>query len=126
MKYAWIDRESNLVMNIIEWEGDSPVNIPNVYLLRMVGQNEECWIGAQWDGRKYFDPRPVAPKNPLAVQLESKIEAKPLEYNGIGWHNIAQGPLIPGSRTILEGKPGIWLVGDRIPGIEGYSVVRVA
>lgn len=123
MRYALINRDSNLVENIIEWEGDSPLHTDR--LLRMVGQNEECWIGAQWDGRKYFDPTPVIPKNPMAVKLVSRIDSKPLEYNGIGWHNIAQGPLVPGSRTILEGKPGIWLVGDRVPGIEAYSVVRV-
>lgn len=124
MRYALINRDSNLVANIVEWEGDSPLHTE--CLVRMVGGNEECWIGARWDGRKYIDPTPPVPKNPMAVELVSKIDSKPLEYNGIGWHNIAQGPLVPGSRTILEGKPGVWLVGDRVPGIEGYSVVRVA
>lgn len=124
MRYAIINRDSNIVENIIEWDGKAVFPVPEA-LFRQNKDNEECWIGARWDGRKYINPNPPAPTNPLAVKLESKIEARPLEYNGIGWHNIAQGPLVPGSRTILEGKPGIWLVGDRVPGIEGYSVTRV-
>lgn len=125
MRYAIVNRESNLVENIVEWDGEDLFPVPDA-LFRQCKKDEECWIGARWDGRKYVDPNPPIPKNPMTVELESRIVAKPLEYNGIGWHNIAQGPLTPGSRTILEGKPGIWLVGDRIPGIEGYSVVRVA
>lgn len=125
MRYALIERTTNAVSNIVLWDGQADAGISSDWLIREIKDNEECRIGDVWDGSKYYDPIPPVPTNPMAVTLNSSIVAKPFEFNGIGWNTIAQGPLTPGSRVPIDGKPGIWLVGDKIPGIEGYSVTRV-
>ena len=130
MKYALIDRATGRVENIIEWEGQGEFTFPENIIYRLVAHDEACRLGDVWNGKEYRDPVPPKPVvwiHPHQVELDKPaFEPKPMQFNGIGWHTIAQGPLTVGVRTILEGKPGIWLIGDKIPGIEGYSVMRVA
>lgn len=125
MRHVMIDRTTQRVVNIILWDGQSEFVIDFDGEIRGIKDDEPCRIGDVWTGQKFVDPVPRV-TNPMNVTLEAPIVAKPFTYNGIGWSTIAQGPLPVGARMPLDDKPGIWLVGDKVPGIEGYSVTRVA
>lgn len=124
MRHVMIDATQRVV-NIVEWDGQSEFITEFDGHIFAIKDDEPCRIGDVWTGQRFIDPVPRV-TNPLDVKLDAPITARPFTYNGIGWTTIAQGPLTVGARTTIENKPGIWLIGDKVPGIEGYSVTRVA
>lgn len=59
MRYALVDTQSNLVVNIIDWDGTSPYTPPNKELPVLV--NNEVQIGWSYIDGNFIAPTPPPP-----------------------------------------------------------------
>lgn len=127
-RYAVI--RNSLVVNVIHWDGNSDWQAPDDHAIQVVADDAVCGPGYSFDGTNFVEPPGVRP-----VELEETAEPEkkfelpapdPLTYNAVGYTTVAQGPLETGRRCAVSGKPGLWLIGDKIPAVEAYSVTRVA
>lgn len=126
-RYAVI--RNGQVVNVIAWDGGDAWKAPDDHVTQIIPDDVSCGPGYQFDGINFNAPESMFPVCVESEAPEEKIELPtpdPLTYNAIGYTTVAQGPLTTGARCAVDGKPGLWLIGDRIPGVEGYSITRVA
>lgn len=125
MSHYAIIKDSQVV-NVIVWDGETEWAPPDDHVHQQVPAGEFVGVGFTWDGIAFHAPVvPVVVIEPEEPQMIIG-DADPLTYNAIGYTTVAVGPLTTGKKSAIDGKPGLWLVGDRIPGAEAYSITRVA